>query len=75
MHEKSAPNLLTDKIPSRAIYPSHEARALLGGISESTFRRQIKSGELAGIKIGAYVYVTDEEIERFLKSRPAAKAA
>lgn len=75
MDENSAHNLNINEIPKRAIYPSHEARMLLGGISESTFRRQYKSGRLVAKKIGAFVYVESDEIKRFLAGLPLADDA
>lgn len=46
---------------------------LLGGISESTFRRFVKSGELDAFKLRTKVYVTGTEIARFLATRPSAR--
>jgi hypothetical protein len=57
-------------IPVRAWYPSHEARVLLGGMSESAFRRLTLSGELRSKKRGRSVLVAAGEIEDFMARQP-----
>jgi hypothetical protein len=62
--------------PNR-LYNSQEARALLGGISESTFRRLTggRDGQpprLRAVKQGAYVYVPQDAIDEYIASLPSA---
>lgn len=50
----------------RRLYDSVEARELLGGISEPTFRRLTKAKELRVVRIGVKVYVEPEAIDEFI---------
>jgi excisionase family DNA binding protein len=56
----------------RRLYDSLEARDLLGGISESMFRRLTGSGELPSVKIGRKVYIEPATIEEFIAARRVA---
>jgi predicted DNA-binding transcriptional regulator AlpA len=55
--------------PNR-LYNSRETRELLGGISESTFRKLTASGELPARKIGAFVYVEQSAIDAYIGGLP-----
>jgi hypothetical protein len=58
--------------PNR-LYNSRDARQLLGGISESTFRRlTAKGGALEAVKQGAFVYVSQRAIDAYINALPAA---
>lgn len=52
------------------MYPSNEARVLLGGISEPQFRRLTSSGALVAKKIGRKVYIKHDELDRFIDDHP-----
>lgn len=75
MNEKPEPKLDINGIPWRALYPSDEARVLLGDISEPTFRRLTKAGTLQTKKMGRRVYVTSDAIKAYIDSLPNATAA
>jgi hypothetical protein len=66
MHEKPPQNLDSDEIPNRLIYGSEEARILLGGMPEPTFRRLTGSKKLKVTKIGSRVYVEADELKAFI---------
>lgn len=73
MHEKSADNLDSGETPLRMLYPSTEARAQLGNISEPKFRRLTASGKLKTRKIGSRVYVESEDLRAFIASLPTGE--
>jgi excisionase family DNA binding protein len=56
--------------PSRLLYDSREARVLLGGISERTFRKLTASGALRTVKQGARVYVRRQDLEAYVAGLP-----
>jgi excisionase family DNA binding protein len=59
------------EIASERLYNSREARELLGGISERTFRELTKNGSLPAVKQGAFVYVRKSAIEAYIAALPA----
>jgi hypothetical protein len=73
MHGKTSPDApahgnVTVK-PNR-LFNSREARELLGGISESTFRRLTGSGRLEARKQGVFVYVSQSAIDAYIARLP-----
>jgi len=68
------PKLNIHEIPARLLYPPDEAMALLGGISESTFRRMTKGthghNRLPVKRIGANVYVQHEVLVAAVAALP-----
>ena len=73
MHENPQENLDSGDIPQRMLYPSTEARAQLGNISEPKFRRLTASGKLKTRKIGSRVYVEGEDLRAFIASLPSGE--
>jgi hypothetical protein len=73
MHVKTPPDtpahVNQGATPNR-LYNSREARELLGGISESTFRRLTASGDLEAKKQGAFVYVSQRALEAYIEQLP-----
>lgn len=55
--------------PNR-LYNSRETRELLGGISESTFRKLTSSGQLRAKKQGVFVYVEQSAIDAYIAGLP-----
>lgn len=78
MSENQVPNINIHEIPARLLYPSSEARVLLGGISESTFRRmtagkgRFKDRPLKTKRIGAFVYVPRDDLVAAIAALPDA---
>jgi hypothetical protein len=80
MHVKTPADTPTHVSPGSALnrlYNSQEARVLLGGISESTFRRLTsrRDGQpprLRAVKQGAYVYISQAAIDEYIASLPSA---
>lgn len=79
MHVKTpadTPAHVSDERKLQRLYNSQEARVLLGGISESTFRRltaRSRDGQpprLRAVKQGAYVYVPQDAIDEYIASLP-----
>lgn len=44
----------------------------LGGISRCNVYNLLRAGDLRAVKVGTRVFVTEEEIARFIASRPMA---
>jgi excisionase family DNA binding protein len=72
MDGKRLPEIPTNGKIERRLYDSVEARELLGGISEPTFRRLTAAGELPVVRIGRKVYVEPAAIEEFIAGRRVA---
>lgn len=72
MDGKGLPEIPVDGKIERRLYDSFEARELLGGISEPTFRRLTKTRQLRTVKIGRNVYVEPDAIEEFIAERRVA---
>lgn len=64
-----------NSLPVRGIYGSKEAREYLGGMSEITFRRKTRSGELRARKIGNRVVCTKEDLDAFIAALPPVAAS
>jgi len=47
----------------------HEARAMLGGIGQTTLDTLLKEGQLRRVKIGRRAMVEDESIRRFINKK------
>lgn len=77
MSATTAPSVIASEIPWRALYPSHEARVLLGDISKANFLRLTKSkpgqpAKLRAKKIGSRVYVERDALFAYISSLPDA---
>jgi len=53
---------------TRDLYPVGEAMERLGGLSRTTLYELMKSGRLRSTRIGRRVFISAEEIDRFIKS-------
>jgi hypothetical protein len=71
MHGNEAENTPTHGDTDRLLN-SKEIRALLGGISESKFRRMTRDGEIPLVRQGSYVYARASDIAKYIASLPAA---
>ncbi|MGN6199113.1 helix-turn-helix domain-containing protein [Humibacter sp.] len=59
---------------TRLLHPIPEVAQVLGGMSRSTIYELFDSGALKRVKVGTRVYVTHEELERFVASLSAISA-
>lgn len=71
MRENPALKVDTDEIPERLMYGSVEARMLLGGMPEPTFRRLTGLGRIRTKKVGGRIYVEADELRRFIDESPS----
>lgn len=71
MHGKSPADIPTHGDVDRLLN-SNEVRALLGGISESKFRRMCANEEIDVVKQGARVYVRASKLAAYIDSLSAA---
>jgi hypothetical protein len=69
MHGKAS---ASTPVHGNRLYNSKEARALLGGISERTFRALTASKALTTKRQGARVYVSQEAIDAYIAALPSA---
>lgn len=56
---------------TRLLYPEAEAREQLGGIGRSTLYQLFKDGKLTPTKLGRRVFVSSDELERYVSSLKA----
>lgn len=52
------------------LYSSREARKLLGGISETTFRKLVISGELPARRRGRHIVIPRADLARYIDELP-----
>lgn len=56
-----------------ALWPKETARQRLGGISDATFNRMLRAGEIPHVQIGARVLIDPEDIEAFIRKAKTRK--
>lgn len=67
MHGKNPTDPPTHGEIKRRLYDSVEVRELLGGLSESTFRRMCRNEEIKTVKQGSRVYVEADELDAYIE--------